>query len=156
MVRQKNRWLLFEIIYDPDSRGNHVDGLPFQTPSSSSLSQQTLSNILRDVIQLHFGPYGSGCIAGSFALKYFSPLTNTGILRIHRDHARMAWAALSFIRTIDGKSCMLRVVHLSGTIKKCQLAAIQRDRHVILAMQTELNCDQELKTSRDAIMAVDG
>lgn len=69
---------------------------------------------------------GSGRVRG--IVKYFSPHTNLGIVRVARDHFRMIWAGITFITKIKGRECLVRVLHVSGTIKKAQQATIRHDR----------------------------
>lgn len=38
----------------------------------------------------------------------------------------MVWAALTYIREIQGKPVVIRVVRVSGTIKKAELEAVRR------------------------------
>jgi ribonuclease P/MRP protein subunit POP5 len=73
-------------------------------------------------------------------VKYLSPATSTFILRVSRDHYRIAWAALSLMTSVpvkDGKSCVFRVVRVSGTIKKAEEEAIRRAREMILKAMRE-------------------
>lgn len=55
-------------------------------------------------------------------------MTSTGILRVSRDHVRLAWAALSYINEIDGRKTVIRITRVSGTIKKCEIAAIKKNK----------------------------
>jgi ribonuclease P/MRP protein subunit POP5 len=73
-------------------------------------------------------------------VKYLSPATSTFILRVSRDHYRIAWAALSLMTSVpvkDGKNCVFRVVRVSGTIKKAEEEAICRAREMILKAMRE-------------------
>lgn len=70
-------------------------------------------------------------------VKYLSPATSTFIIRVSRDHYRIAWAALSFMDKVplpnkNGKNCIFRVVRVSGTIRKAEEEAIRRAREIIL------------------------
>jgi ribonuclease P/MRP protein subunit POP5 len=68
-------------------------------------------------------------------VKYLSPATSTFILRVSRAHYRIVWAALSFMNTVpvkNGKSCVFRVVRVSGTIRKAEEEAVRRARELIL------------------------
>ncbi|CAG8433810.1 12499_t:CDS:2 [Ambispora gerdemannii] len=164
MVRIKNRWILFEVIFEdnkipplPSLLPRHQqheqissggeDGDAAQPSSwrqhSSTKQPQTQSNTLyittkeihhalRDSICLNFGDVGIGCVSSSLNVKYFSPFTNNGILRVSRDHYRIIWGALTFINEIRGRRCLVHVLHVGGTIKKCQLACIQHNRDQIL------------------------
>ncbi|KAJ1676013.1 RNA-binding protein pop5 [Spiromyces aspiralis] len=123
MVRFKNRYLCFEIDYETHNR-------PTGT-ARVSLTIPELASIVREHVRENFGDYGLGSILGAFTVKYFSSFTNVGIIRVARDHYHMIWSALTFINYIKGTRCMVRVIHLSGTIKKSQLAAIKHDRSMI-------------------------
>ncbi|KAJ2630764.1 RNA-binding protein pop5 [Coemansia sp. RSA 1694] len=56
-----------------------------------------------------------------------------GILRVPRDHYQMVSAALALMTQASKRSCTIRIRHVSGTIKKCQRAAIRTDRELIVA-----------------------
>ena len=88
-------------------------------------------------------------------VKYFSPTTNLCIIRVAREHHRIAWGATTLLTKISGRYHIPHMVHLSGTrcycdtfciikvpcwpyacwslgtIKHAQLAAIKYDREVI-------------------------
>jgi len=64
-------------------------------------------------------------------VKYFSPTTSTGILRCPREHHRLVWAALTLIKEILGKPVVIRVVRVSGTIKKAEQEGIRRAKDEI-------------------------
>lgn len=74
-------------------------------------------------------------------MKYFSPATSTFILRISREHYRLAWAALSFMDRLpvkNGRPCSFRVVRVSGTIRKIEDEAIRRARLLVMAARHEM------------------
>lgn len=64
-------------------------------------------------------------------VKYFSPATSTGIIRVAREHYRTVWAAMTFVRELHGRPVVVRVVKISGTIKRVEMEAIRRDREDI-------------------------
>ena len=74
-------------------------------------------------------------------VKYLSNATSTFIIRVSRDHYRLAWTALTFMTQVpgvkEGKNCVFRVVRVSGTIRKAQEEAIRRARELILTAQRE-------------------
>lgn len=47
-------------------------------------------------------------------------------MRVGREQYRLVWAALSMVKEIRGRPCVLRVVHVGGTIKKAELVAVDR------------------------------
>lgn len=73
-------------------------------------------------------------------VKYLSHATSTFILRVHKPHYRMVWTALTVMDHVpvrDGKPCVFRVVHVSGTIRKIEEEAIRRARDMMLAVKDQ-------------------
>jgi len=69
-------------------------------------------------------------------VKYLSHATSTFILKIHRAHYRLVWAALTLMDRVpvkNGEPCTFRVVRVSGTIRKVEEEAVRRARQLILA-----------------------
>ncbi|KAF9933068.1 hypothetical protein BGZ75_005204 [Mortierella antarctica] len=171
MVRFKNRYLLFEIIYADTPLG--WTSIPAATASAIEAANQSLGpdqgvfgdtgrnncrlppisskdliNIFRTSIGDNFGDYGAGITQRGLVLKYFSPHTNIGILRISREEMHIAWGALTFIKELKGRPCIIKVLHTSGTIKHCQLTTIRydRDRIMFLRNQAQLLNDSQTYT----------
>lgn len=87
-------------------------------------------------------------------VKYFSPTTNLCIIRVARDHHRIAWGAVTLLTGIDDVRVIPHVVHVSGmllisgrvlmsftsttkgTVKHAQLSAIAHNRGVIARFRT--------------------
>jgi ribonuclease P/MRP protein subunit POP5 len=68
-------------------------------------------------------------------VKYLSLATSTIILRCHRSHYQLLWAALTFMDHVpvsNGRPCLFRVVRVSGTIRKAEEEAIRQARKLIL------------------------
>ncbi|KAI2607109.1 ribonuclease P/MRP protein subunit [Hypoxylon fragiforme] len=143
MVRIKERYLLVKILY-PNELGSHSD-LPdvvvINQPTTDQLNPAGLLRGIRAEVANLFGDYGSGTVdGGSLAVKYFSPATSTFILRTSRSSYRLVWAALAFMSTVpvkNGKPCIFRVVHVSGTMRKVEEEAIRRARNLIFAAENE-------------------
>jgi len=79
----------------------------------------------------NFGDTGWGAVGSSLVVKYYSPATNVCIIRVARDQHNVAWGALTLLTSIDGLRYIPNVVHVSGTIKHAQLAAIAHNREVV-------------------------
>jgi ribonuclease P/MRP protein subunit POP5 len=164
MVRLKNRYLLVNILYPELGLQPKIPKVPdvvvFNQPTTSTLTASALIKGLRAAVAELFGDYGSGAVNErlvgkidriclkklgmlSYGLvKYLSNATSTFILRVSRDHYRIAWAALSLMNRVpvtDGRSCVFRVVRVSGTIRKAQEELIRRSREMILKAQREIN-----------------
>lgn len=132
MVRLKTRYLLFDILYPESSDYFSEDySSSIRRPSPSDIDARILTRLLRDTIELNFGDCGTGSIASTISIKYFSNATSTGILRVGRDHFRLAWGALSYISHIGDHRVVINVKRVSGTIKKCEQAAIKKNKHSI-------------------------
>lgn len=67
-------------------------------------------------------------------VNYWSPSTSTAIIRCPRDHYEMVWAALTFVtrlpRPVD-LPVVVRVIRVSGTIKKAEEEVIKRSQQII-------------------------
>ena len=53
-------------------------------------------------------------------MVHFSPQTRTAVLRVQRDSARGLVAAMFFVNSVLGSEARLKVLRLSGTIRKCE------------------------------------
>ncbi|KAK7038282.1 ribonuclease P/MRP protein subunit POP5 [Favolaschia claudopus] len=153
MVRFKNRWLLVELIPAP------------QTPSSAAparLDGQKIWASLKQSIITNFGDVGWGSVGLSMSVKYYSPTTNICIIRVARDHHKIAWGALTLLTAIEGTRYIPNVVHLSGTVKHTQLAAVAHNRAVIARIRAQAKTpsgyqdsyEEYLKTSAMEIEAL--
>src|ERR1043165_8712574 len=78
MVRLKNRWLLFEVIFE-DTFHQTISS-SYTLPHSSArppskkveaLSTRDVYSAIKDSIQINFGDYGVGCIAASISGTLF-------------------------------------------------------------------------------------
>ncbi|TRX96970.1 hypothetical protein FHL15_002276 [Xylaria flabelliformis] len=134
MVRIKERYLLVNILYPTElgTRTNLPDVVVLNQPTTDELTPVALLRAIRAEVAALFGDYGSGALEGG--VKYLSPATSTFILRIARASYRFIWTALSFMNSVpvkNGKPCVFRVVHVSGTIRKAEEEAIRRARNLI-------------------------
>ncbi|OCT44753.1 Ribonucleases P/MRP protein subunit POP5 [Cladophialophora carrionii] len=162
MVRIKQRYLLFNILYPspspPPPPPTTTDGqstpppayILFSRPSPSHLSASLLSTMVRNELHTLFGDHGLSVTQSALRVVYFSPATSTGILRVPRAHFRMVWAALAFITAIPperdrggratrgaGRQCVIRVVRVSGTIRKSEEELLRRARRELVRAKME-------------------
>ncbi|GAA6060865.1 hypothetical protein JCM10212_006245 [Sporobolomyces blumeae] len=148
MVRFKHRYLLCTLVFPTCDSLSHLPRLDLAPPSGESnlddtpprssppppptVTESALIHLLRESLSVNFGDVGAGEVGGTFSIKYLSPTTQTLILRVSREHYRTLWAALTLLRRVGGREVVVRVVHVSGTIRKVQHAAIALDRREIL------------------------
>jgi ribonuclease P/MRP protein subunit POP5 len=150
MVRIKHRYLLLNILFPasfnsiPTSRSSSVQpsSLTFHSPTPPQFQAASLINLIRESVAELFGDYGVGTIAG-LKVVYFSPATSTAIVRCPRAGYRLVWAALTFVGSLPGArrggggesakrmGCVIRVVRVSGTIRKAEEEAVRRARSEI-------------------------
>ena len=64
-------------------------------------------------------------------MRYFSPRTGTGILRVTRNNWKYIVAATTFINSINGEHCIFRTINVSGSIKKCEDRSMQYSKELI-------------------------
>ncbi|KAK9469584.1 ribonuclease P/MRP protein subunit [Lipomyces arxii] len=100
-------------------------------PSPDVITQRALNAAIRDIVNRSFGDLGAGLVRASISLKYFSPATSTGIIRVSRDHFQMVWAALTLLNEIAGVDVIVSVDHVSGTMRKCERFAMTKDASLI-------------------------
>ncbi|EIW57964.1 uncharacterized protein TRAVEDRAFT_38276 [Trametes versicolor FP-101664 SS1] len=127
MVRFKNRWLLVELLPVPAP-------LPGRAPAGQpehELTSKQIWAVLKQSIITHFGDTGWGAVGSSLTIKYFSPRTNLCIIRVAREPHKIAWAGVALMTAVDGRRYVPHVVHVSGTIKQAQLAAIRHNREIV-------------------------
>ncbi|WPH04775.1 Hypothetical protein R9X50_00767000 [Acrodontium crateriforme] len=140
MVRIKHRYLLVNILYPDDTKSTLATNSPlphtvqFHQPSPDTLTSKLLTRLLREGLSDYFGDYGAGRAAGSLQVKYFSPATSTAIIRVAREHYRLVWAVLTYLsflpRPVE-RRCVMRIVRVSGTMRKAEEEAIRRARVAI-------------------------
>jgi ribonuclease P/MRP protein subunit POP5 len=127
-MRIKNRYLLFEISMD-----DPID-----------LQSNKIQSIIRDSIEQNFGTLGlSQC---QLTIKYYSPFTKLGILKVSRDFYTRVWQAMTFVSKINQNQAYIKVIHTSGTIKKLQKRAIDYNRSILDDYITQQKITAEQKT----------
>jgi len=141
MVRLKQRYILFEILYPPsDAEKLSYSSSPrdvllsLHKSSPSSINQKTLTKWIRKVIQDHYGDVGGGTAGMLLQVKYFSNKTSTGIIRCGRLSSNLVVGSLALIDHLAGEDVIVRVTHVSGTIKKCEQYSIQSSRKLMAWM----------------------
>ncbi|KAH8105217.1 hypothetical protein BXZ70DRAFT_511536 [Cristinia sonorae] len=131
MVRFKNRWLLVEFLPSTTFAANTT------STSTSAINSKHIWSALKQSILAHFGDAGWGSVASSLTVKYYSPQTGICIIRVARDQHKVAWAGVTLLSNIEGHVFVPNVIHLSGTIKQAQLAAIQHNREVVARYRSQ-------------------
>ncbi|PYH83618.1 hypothetical protein BO82DRAFT_382137 [Aspergillus uvarum CBS 121591] len=160
MVRIKHRYLLLDILYpDPTtwprkpvsgSSSSSTPQLQIHAPTSDALTPSLLAKLVREQVAELFGDWGVGRLggagAGGVSVKYLSPATSTAIIRCPRASFRLVWMALTCLEAVPDmngagrnavltRRCVVRVVRVSGTMRKAEEEAIRRARREILKVR---------------------
>lgn len=105
-------------------------------------------------------------------VNYYSPSTSTAIIRCPRDHYEMVWAALTYTtrlpKPLDNTPVVIRVVRVSGTIKKAEEEVIRQSQDIVrrarawegtgelpMLQSVEKAVDRERKSEAQVLAVVD-
>ncbi|KAF2803068.1 uncharacterized protein BDZ99DRAFT_360087, partial [Mytilinidion resinicola] len=143
MVRVKHRYLVATFLYPgaptaTSSKESLSQVLQFNQPTSDRLDAPLLLKAIRQGVAELFGDYGAGVVSPSLRINYLSPATSTAIIRTPRAHCQLVWAALSFMTQLPdpiAQPCVVRVVRVSGTIRKAEHEVIRRAKVIIKRAQ---------------------
>ncbi|KAG8628433.1 hypothetical protein KVT40_004306 [Elsinoe batatas] len=138
--------------------------LSLHAPTPDTLTPALLARLIRDQTSLLFGDHGAGLVASGLKVMYLSTPTSTAIVRVGRAQFRLVWAALTMVRRLpsgpggeagrggrgrghggqrveggreDGKEVVVRVVRVSGTVRKCEEEVIRRGMEVVRRAKRE-------------------
>lgn len=121
-MRFKNRYLLLELKF--------ADGT-----ADLSLGGRELGRLLMRLVEEEFGDFGVGSVLSSLAVRYFNALTGLTIVRVARGHQKTATGACARLAAVRGRAASLRLLHVGGTIQKCQRRALTYTRELLVAQQ---------------------
>ncbi|XP_061174573.1 ribonuclease P/MRP protein subunit POP5-like [Saccostrea echinata] len=138
MVRQKNRYLLCEIIY--------MDGKRLKR----NLKERDIYCCVRDAVAREHGDYGLATSLKSLSVQaYFHP--NIVMIKVSRDSHKMLQSALFFVRKIGQYEAFFNTLHISGTIRTCQKFYVNYLRRELPQLLKECKTPDEEKEVKRAI-----
>jgi ribonuclease P/MRP protein subunit POP5 len=156
IMRFKNRYFLVEILWEGGTDGAAssaaaaaesgtkaaASGSPVGAAASRvvdpTLQSVHLQSSLRSSIRELFGDLTSGMTLQSLHVRYLNALTCSAIVRCSRDEHRTCAMAIALTPHLRGKACTLRTVHLGGTIRSCQKAAVKWQRRRIAELRKQV------------------
>ncbi|KAH7398472.1 Rpp14/Pop5 family-domain-containing protein [Pyrenochaeta sp. MPI-SDFR-AT-0127] len=137
MVRVKFRYLVVNFLY-PEPTAKSKTPLPglvqIHSPTPDAFHPGLLVRMIRNEVEELYGDYGMGMVSAGLKVNYYSPSTSTAIIRCPRDHYEMVWAALTYITHLPKPidiPVVMRVVRVSGTIRKAEEEVIRRSQQII-------------------------
>ncbi|KAA0061295.1 putative ribonuclease P/MRP protein subunit POP5 [Cucumis melo var. makuwa] len=119
MVRFKNRYMVFEVLLDPNKN--------LKTDDPIIITQYNVSKAIKDSILLNFGECGFASALGSFQVKYVNPITKLCIIRASREDYQNVWAAITMVRSISNCPVVFNLLDLSGNTRACKNTALRLD-----------------------------
>lgn len=121
-MRFKNRYLVCELNFPTPSTPSHL------------LNSRAITQAVKQSLCDNFGDVAAAHAAPSLTVKYYSPVLSLVIIRASRDTHRTVWAAVTLVdhvRLGDMETGIcIRVVHVGGTIRSCQDAAVKHVKHL--------------------------
>ncbi|RNA39274.1 ribonuclease P MRP subunit POP5 [Brachionus plicatilis] len=110
-MRFKRRYFCCELQYrDSDCVQNKLN----------KLKHSDISSTINKSIEKFYGDLGAAEMIPSFSVIYFNQNTNICILRTARNLEKKFHTMLTFIQKIENIDVQFKVVHKSGSIKKCK------------------------------------
>ncbi|KAF2263336.1 hypothetical protein CC78DRAFT_581620 [Lojkania enalia] len=162
MVRVKNRYLTVNLLYPAASPSKSTEALPellhIHQPTPDEFGPGKLIHAVREGVGELFGDYGMGMVNTSLKVVYHSTATSTSIVRCPQAHYQMVWAALTFMTKLPkpiGIPVVVRVVRVSGTIKKAEEEVIRRARDIIVRAKMAEQGIAEGESMREIVKAVE-
>lgn len=117
-MRIKVRYILARISY-PDEQPD------------TTINVASISKALQLTLQYQFGVWGSSMGRSNFHVRYYNLFTGICIIRVPRQAVYSVAYSLANMSKLHSQSCQISILHISGTIKKCQLNAIELSRHIL-------------------------
>lgn len=110
-MRFKRRYFCCELEYNECDYGQDKTNRPKHSDITCTINKS---------IEKFYGDLGAAEMIPSFSLIYFNQNTNICILRTARNTERKFHTVLTFIQKIDNIDVKFKIVHKSGSIKKCK------------------------------------
>lgn len=150
MVRLKQRYILFEILYpSPEDEGAEPELTPSQSLlglhrlSPATINPKSITQAIRNLVQEYYGDHGAS-FSMQLNMKYFNNKTSSGILRCGVQNFQYVLAVLPLISRLDDRDVIINGTHVSGTIKKCEDYAIRANMNLM----REITSREKIETGK--------
>mmetsp|Transcript_20652 Transcript_20652/g.62235 ORF Transcript_20652/g.62235 Transcript_20652/m.62235 type:complete len:143 (+) Transcript_20652:70-498(+) len=124
MVRYKNRYLCFEIVW----KDGRID---------TSIGEADILQAITTSLQTNFGGYGVGTAGPALQVKYYHPIYSLLIVRCSTETHREVWCSCTCLTEIKGRVVTVRLLRLAGTVKSCKASATAFLQHLPQPKMTE-------------------
>ena len=152
-MRFKRRYFCIEIAFQDYDLNTVAKRLQI-----NKLRHNNLSDTLHKSIEGFYGDYGMATMMPSFSVIYFNLNTNLAILRTARDLQTKFQNLLTFTRKIEEIDVAFRVIHVSGSIRKCKKFLLDYCNLRLLSIYQNVSSDSQaiqIKTSEQEKEVVD-
>lgn len=123
-MRFKRRYFCVEILYNDETLTSTKSSTSLDASLNKikmhKLKHTNLSETINSYIEKFYGDYGMAVMMPSFSVIYFNTNTNIAIMRTARELKDKFHNLLTFITKLAQFDVTFRVVHVSGSIKKCK------------------------------------
>lgn len=165
MVRFKNRYLLVQLIpvfsehafeeQQPLKRrrltANSQDSEAQAELRVPSVSASSIASHVRSAIDANFGTIGAAANTLALSVKYCNNITRMAIIRCAREHESMVRSSIVLSASWPSRpdaantkdenlKCIWMVIHVAGTMRSCQAAAIAhgvREINRLIRLETD-------------------
>ena len=112
-MRFKRRYFCVEILFQDNL--NQLNKIHWH-----KLKHTNLAETIHQSIERLYGDLGMAAMMPSFSVIYFNSITNLAIMRTSRELKKKFFNLLTFTNKLAQFNVNFRVVHVSGSIKKCK------------------------------------
>lgn len=102
MVRVKRRYIVLKLVRDKNQE---------------SISEAELKNEIKSYVAKTYGDFGIGCLNRGFAVKRYNPNEGYVVIQMRKGVHEMVMSIVPLVTSMNGKSCGLSLIHLSGTLR---------------------------------------
>ncbi|XP_077995236.1 ribonuclease P/MRP protein subunit POP5-like [Glandiceps talaboti] len=141
MVRFKNRYILCELVMESDRLVYPIE-------------QKDIYFAVKQAIERCHGDYGAGVTQGGLSVKYLNTYTKTVLIRVRRDHHKLLWSALPFIKSIGKQQVFLHSLHIGGTIRSCQKFLTKYGRQQLVVLLQKCRTQEERKAVQKSLLNI--
>ena len=143
-MRFKRRYFCVEILFQDDL--NALNKIQWH-----KLKHTNLTETIHDSIEKFYGDLGIATLMPSFSVIYFNSITNLALLRTSRDLQKKFANLLAFTRKIGQFNVTFKVVHISGSIKKCKKFLVTYCQNRLDSLHNELVINVDHKNEMDVV-----
>ena len=119
-MRYKRRYFCIEVVFTDDDKNPRTSAAKDNRHNVQKLKHTVLADTIDSLIEKLYGDMGVATIAPSFSVIYFNTNTNIAIVRAAREAQKKFHALLTFIQKLGEYNVAIRVIHISGSVKKCK------------------------------------